>query len=219
MTLSKLSRLTLPLNICGAELTARALTIAESRRLYRRFPQYDFMQVVNDPDRLSDALTEISEQGQRAFVATCCGYGGDPDQEAAVAQLPEDEQDQIVGASITLTFVHGGVKFKGMVDGKALITIRGVDFKVQLLSLPMLDGLALRFPDLAPIESEPEKIFDCSEPSINAFIAAGVGCAGDPIEEAAAAHLNLVEQHDIIALMFGAVPQPASAPGRRPGLN
>ncbi|MBB2680627.1 UNVERIFIED_ORG: hypothetical protein GGI61_004226 [Rhizobium esperanzae] len=213
MKLSQLSRFTYPFQIRGAELTARALTIAESKRLSRRFPQYDFMQVVLDPGRQGNPVTEICEQGQRALVATCLGFGGDAAQEAAVERLTEDERDQIVAAMLALTFEVGGVAYKGVLrNDRMKISIRGIDFKLRQLSQPMFNHLDLRFPELRIIDSDPARIFDCSEAAINALIAAGVGFAGDPIEEAAAAHLNLAEQVNIIALMFGAVPEPTSAP-------
>ncbi|MBB2697688.1 UNVERIFIED_ORG: hypothetical protein GGI66_002348 [Rhizobium esperanzae] len=216
MTLSKLEKLTYPFSIRGAELTARALTIAESKRLSRRFPQYDFMQVVLDPDRQGNPVTEISEQGQRALVATCLGYGGDAAQEAAVERLTDDERDQIVAAMLALTFEVGGVAYKGMLrNDRVKISLRGVGFKLRLLSQPVFDRLELRFPDLRLISSDPAGIFDCPEPAINALIAAAFDVDGDPIEEAAAANLNLAEQVNLIALAFGGVPEPESAHTRR----
>ncbi|OHV26231.1 hypothetical protein EOS93_10115 [Rhizobium sp. RMa-01] len=220
MKLSHFSRLTHPFSIRGAALTARALTIAESKRLSRRFPQYDFVKVVLDPNRQGDPLMEISEPAQRALVATCLGYGGDAAQEAAVERLTDDERDQIVAAMFALTFEVGGVAYKGMLrNDQAKITIRDVDFKIRLLSQPMFDRLELRFPDLQVISSDPAGIFDCPEPAINAVIAETLGFGGDPIEEAAVAHLNLVEQVNLIALAFGGVPEPESAPPRRSELN
>ncbi|MGR9427733.1 hypothetical protein [Rhizobium leguminosarum] len=214
MSLSKLEKLAYPFSIRGAELTAQALTIAESRRLSRRFPQYDFVGAIAH-SRHGVPLVAVSEEGQRALVATCVGYGGDRDQEAAVERLTENERDQIVEAMLVLTFETGGIEFKGVRNGKVRITVRGVDFRVRQLHRPMLDGLARRFADIDRIVfqgSPVVQLFDCSEPAINAFIAAGLGFGGDPAEEAAAANLNLVEQRNIIALMFGAVPDPPAKP-------
>ncbi|OYD05779.1 hypothetical protein [Rhizobium sp. N4311] len=220
MILSKLEKLTYPFSMRGAELTVRALTVAESKRLSRRFPQYDFMQVVLDPDRQGNPVTEISEQGQRALVATCLGFGGDAAQEAAVEWLTGDERDQIVAAMLALSFEVGGFAYKGMLrNDRVKISIRGIDFKLRPLSQAMFDRLELRFPDLRVISSDPVGVFDCPEPAINALIAAAFDVDGDPIEEAAAANLNLAEQVNLIALAFGAVPKPESGPRRRSELN
>ncbi|MGO7177672.1 hypothetical protein ACCS91_27225 [Rhizobium ruizarguesonis] len=220
MSLYKLAKLRHPISLRGGvQLEARALTIADSRRLSRRFPQYDFVRAI-DHSRQGVPLLAVSEEGQRALVATSClgCRAGDRDQEAAVARLTESERDEIVGAMLLLTFETGGVEFKGMRNGKVQITVRGVDFTVRQLQQPMLDGLAMRFPDIERLVfqgSPVAQLFDCSEPAINAFIAAGLGFAGDPVEEAAVARLNLVEQRDIIALMFGAVPDDPAAPPPR----
>ncbi|QND22560.1 hypothetical protein HB774_24115 [Rhizobium leguminosarum bv. viciae] len=213
MSLSKLDKLTHRFSIRGAELTARALTIAESRRLSRRFPQYDFMRAFHHTAGHGVPLVEVSEAGKRALVATCVGYGGDRDQEAAVARLTGDERDQIVAAMLALTFEVGGVAYKGMLrNDRVRISLRGINFKLRLLSQSMFDRLELRFPDLRVISSDPSGIFDCPEPAINALIAAAFDVDGDPIEEAAAANLNLAEQVNLIALAFGAVPDPAAKP-------
>ncbi|PDS79163.1 hypothetical protein [Rhizobium sp. L43] len=223
MTLSKLSKLTHPFYIRGAELTARALTIADSKRLGRRFPHLDLVKVLGREEVPGMPLVSTSPASRHALVATCLGHGGDPAQEAAVDRLTRDEQAEIIGAALDLTLKNLDLKIlKEWRNGRKRIRLRGVKLEVRPLSPQLAMALVRRFPDFMCFLDETistDQLLDSSEPALNALIAAGLGRAGDPVEEEAASRLTMLEQSAIIVYMFGLAPEAPGAPARLSGLN